>query len=55
MITVAHWYRQAAEQGNVDAQVNLAVLYKKGQGVPQDLTAAARWFRQAAAQGDLIA
>jgi uncharacterized protein len=29
-----NWYRRAADQGNSDAQFNLALLYDKGQGVP---------------------
>ena len=28
-----YWYQLAAEQGDVDAQKNLAVMYKKGLGV----------------------
>lgn len=32
----AHWYRPAAEQGDIDALSNLGVLYQKGQGVTQD-------------------
>ncbi len=31
-----YWYRQAAEQGYVSAQVNLGYMYKEGLGVPQD-------------------
>jgi len=27
------WYRKAAEQGVPDAQSNLGLMYKKGQGV----------------------
>ena len=41
-----------AEQGNVAAQYNVAVLYEKGLGVAQDYVAAARWYAKAAAQGD---
>ena len=40
-------YRQAAEQGNADAQFNLGVMYLDGDGVPQDDAEAMRWFRQA--------
>jgi len=49
----AHWYRQAAVQGNREAQFNLAVLLDRGEGgVPQNLQQAAYWYQQAAAKGD---
>ena len=38
------WYRKAAEQGVSEAQNNLGVMYKDGQGVKQDFKEAARWF-----------
>src|ERR1700684_4547516 len=45
----ALWYRRAAEQGYVRAQVRLGDLYFSGQGgVPQDYTQAAVWYRNAA-------
>ena len=34
------------------AQSNLGILYRDGEGVPQDFEEAARWSRKAAAQGD---
>ena len=40
-----------AEEGLVDAQYNLGVMYADGVGVPQDSTAAAQWLRKAAEQG----
>jgi len=33
----ADWYRRAAEQGHVDAQVSLGQLYQTGRGVPLDV------------------
>ena len=45
-------FRPLAEQGDVDAQFNLAVMYRKGEGVPQDNAQALRWYRMAANQGD---
>ena len=48
-------FRRAAEQGSVVAQVNLAAMYYKGQGVPQDDAEAATWYRKAADQGDAVA
>ena len=43
---------QAAEQGNVDAQFNLGVMYDNGRGVRQDYAQAVQWYRKAAEQGD---
>ena len=44
-----------AEQGYVNAQYNLGVMYVKGQGVPQDYVQAAMWYRRAAQQGKALA
>ena len=49
----AKWYRTAAEQGHVNAQVNLGSLYFDGEGVPQDYAEAVRWYRRAADQGNV--
>ncbi len=35
-----------------DSQFNLAILYARGLGVPQDLVASYAWFSAAAANGD---
>jgi TPR repeat protein len=52
----AFWYHKAAEQGNVEGQIRLAVLYDYGeQGVPQDHAQAAIWYRRAAEQGESLA
>ena len=48
----AKWFRKAAEQGFVDAQIDLAWMYDDGDGVPEDKTEAARWYRKAAEQGN---
>jgi hypothetical protein len=32
-VMAAEWYRKSADQGDADAQNNLAACYKKGQGV----------------------
>ncbi|WP_277458144.1 tetratricopeptide repeat protein [Methylococcus capsulatus] len=45
-------FKQAAERGDSQAQVNLGNLYMKGLGVEQDYAAAGRWYRQAAEHGD---
>jgi len=51
----AKWYRKAACQGLSNAQNNLGVLYKDGQGLPQDSDSARYWFSLAAQQGLPIA
>lgn len=45
------WWGKAAAAGMVRAQIQLAMLYRDGDGGPQDKTEAARWFRKAAEQG----
>lgn len=49
--TALREWRPFAEQGYVDAQYNLGVMYAGGKGVPRDEAEAARWFRLAAEQG----
>lgn len=44
-------WRQAAEDGDLTAQRNIAHLYRWGKGVPQDLTQAAFWYYIAAKGG----
>lgn len=44
-------WRQAAEDGDLTAQRNVAHLYRWGKGVPQDLTQAAFWYYTAAKGG----
>ena len=44
-----------AESGNVDAQYNIGMMYRYGEGVPQDPEAAAGWLRLAAEQGNSMA
>ena len=51
----ALWYRMAAEQGVSEAQNNLGVMYKDGQGVEQDFKEAAHWFLLAAQQDNTLA
>ena len=41
-----------AEGGLPEAQLNLGLLYEKGQGVPQDYAEALKWYRKAAEQGN---
>ena len=44
-------WHQAAEDGDLTAQRNIAHLYRWGKGVPQDLTQAAFWYYTAARGG----
>ena len=44
--------REAAEQGDAEAQFRLGACYAAGQGVSQSYTEAAKWFRKAAEQGN---
>ena len=43
--------RQAAEQGDANAQAALGMMYAEGEGVRQDYAEAAKWWRRAAEQG----
>jgi len=45
-------WQKWAQQGNVDAAYNLAVIYQNADGVAYDAATALRWYRQAAERGD---
>jgi len=47
--------RAAAELGQSDAQFNLGVCYRRGEGVEKDDASAVQWFRRAAEQGEALA
>src|SRR6185295_14898707 len=40
-----------AEQGLAPAQFNLGVMYRHGEGVPQDIQEAVKWYLKSAEQG----
>ena len=44
--------RTRAERGDPKAQDELATMYYRGRGVPQDYSQAVQWWRRAADQGD---
>ncbi len=44
-------YTSAAEQGHIEAQYNLAMMYIEGRGAPQNNIEAVKWFKLAAEQG----
>lgn len=48
----AYLYLQAAKKGNARAQNNLAVCYRDGLGVYQNIETALYWFRKSAEQGN---
>jgi TPR repeat protein len=48
----ALWYRKAADQGNIPAEIHLADLYRDGRGVPRDMEQAVAWYRKAAEKDD---
>ncbi len=48
----ADWFLAAAERGVRDSQVNMAILYARGEGVPRNLSESYKWFAIAANQGD---
>ena len=49
--TAVEMIRPLAEQGDAEAQYNLGLMYKIGQGVPQDYAETVKWYRKAADQG----
>jgi TPR repeat protein len=50
--TAARELRDLARNGEPRAQYDLALLYDKGQGVPQDDREALKWYTLAAEQGE---
>ena len=51
----ATWFRIAAKQGNVNAQIMLGGMYFQGKGVLEDDAEAVKWYRLAAEQGHVDA
>ena len=43
--------KKRADSGDADAQVNLGLLYAKGEGVPKDYAQVRQWYEKGAAQG----
>ena len=48
----AELFEKAAALGNQRAQINVGILYFRGQGVPRDLVQARAWLEKAAANND---
>ena len=53
MANAARWFAKAASLGLSDSEFNLAVLYERGDGVPQSLVDAFKWYSIAATAGDV--
>ena len=49
------WYKQAADKGNAEAQLNLGIMFKYGRGVEENYTQAVNWFKMSAEQGNVEA
>lgn len=45
-------FKPLADKGNALAQINLGLMYGKGQGVTQDFQESMKWYRLAAEQGN---
>ena len=50
-----YWYKKSAEQGQKEAQNNLANIYKNGNGIDKDMDKAIYWYKKSAKQGYQIA
>ena len=48
----AQLFRLAAEQGDIEAQINIGDMYYYGDGVPLDYNEAVKWFRLSAEKGN---
>ena len=50
--TALREWKPLAEQGQINAQYYLGLMYANGRGVPRDYAEAVKWWRKAADQGD---
>jgi TPR repeat protein len=53
--TAIQEWKPLAEQGDYDAQYNLAVMYRDGKGVIKNLAEAEKWFTKSAKQENIYA
>lgn len=51
----AHWFLEAAREGDIDAQKQIGYLYYSGRGVEKDMAAALKWFEVAGERGEIAA
>jgi hypothetical protein len=47
-------FQPLADQGEVEAQSKLAVMYREGRGVTQDFNMVVKWYTKATEQGDML-
>ena len=45
------WYHRAADLGDADAALHMAIAYDQGEGITVDLAEAVKWYRKAADLG----
>ncbi len=48
-------FHKAAEQGDINAQYALGMLYYNGDGVEKEMLKSSYWLKKAANQGDFMA
>ena len=53
-VEAVKWYAKSAEQGDLDAQYNLALCYRYGRGVVKNDQEAFRWMTRVAQAGDPV-
>ena len=46
------WYRRETDRGHREAQIRVAELYERGEGISQGYVQASRMYAKAAEQGD---
>ena len=46
-----YWYHKSADQGNIEAQYNLALMYARGLGTRKDMDESAKWVQCASRGG----
>src|SRR5690348_12975598 len=51
----ANLFKEAAEQGHIEAAFSLGVLYQNGEGVPKNSKEAIKWYTTAAEQNHIKA
>jgi uncharacterized protein len=51
-IEALKWYKMGAEQGEMNGQRKLGMMYEKGMGVVKNYSEALKWYGKSAEQGD---
>ena len=46
-----YWYQKSAEQGNIEAQLHIGLMYSMGEGVKKDFSKSLYWVKKSAQQG----